>query len=211
VGIRILLCTGVLVFAAMAPIGCRLEPAWRAGFWYEDSLYRLPAGRAERLGGPLTDEELQAIKRISLAEVENAFAGFRVGITSDPDAFWKVRVAQSLPKRMNQARPRVGESLALGMLGGIGTVGFDNVASSAMQFAPPGASRGLIVDGIGRGIGRVAVHELFHQMLGFDSAHNDADPDSYEYGSPDRSSQYYGALRWTTALPPLQKKLGRSR
>ena len=55
------------------------------------------------------------------------------------------------------------------------------------------------------------MHELTHQMLGGGTAaHNDRDPDSYEYGNPDRASQYYGELHWSTALPILQQKFGKS-
>jgi hypothetical protein len=45
-------------------------------------------------------------------------------------------------------------------------------------------------------------------MLGGDSRHNDTDENSYEYGSPDRFSQYYGELHWTTAWPLLLQKFG---
>ncbi len=75
--------------------------------------------------------------------------------------------------RTNQALPRAGESLALGILGGTGAIGLDTVALNAIQYAPAEASRQAVLDGIGRGIGRVAVHELVHQILGAASAHND--------------------------------------
>jgi len=37
--------------------------------------------------------------------------------------------------------------------------------------------------------------------------HNRTDENSYEYPSPDRASQYYGELHWTTARPILEQKL----
>jgi hypothetical protein len=61
-------------------------------------------------------------------------------------------------------------------------------------FAHPGGSRQGIIEGIGRGIGRVAVHEFMHQMLGASIADSDIDANSYEYGRPNRRSQYYGEL-----------------
>jgi hypothetical protein len=97
--------------------------------------------------------------------------------------------------------------LALGFLGGTGAVGFDFVALNAIRYAPTGAPRQRIIEGIGRGIGRVAVHEFIHQILGGTAVHNDSDEDSYEYQSPDRALQYYGELHWTTAGPLLQQKL----
>lgn len=63
-------------------------------------------------------------------------------------------------------------------------------------------------EGIGRGIGRVAAHEFAHLILGAAAVHNDLDEDSYEYPSPDRASQHYGQLHWTTAWPLLRQKLG---
>ena len=96
--------------------------------------------------------------------------------------------------------------MALGALGGRGAVGFDLVAFKAINYAPADAPRHRIIEGIGRGIGRVAVHEFVHQILGVAAAHNNSDVNSYEYGSPDRASQYYGDLHWTTALPLLNKK-----
>ena len=36
------------------------------------------------------------------------------------------------------------------------------------------------------------------------------DVDSYEYGSPDRQSQYYGELHWTTAWPFLDARFGKN-
>jgi len=60
---------------------------------------------------------------------------------------------------------------------------------------------------IGRGIGHVAVHEFAHQILNTSAVHNKEDEHSYEYPSPDRSSQYYGDLHWTTARPFLEQKL----
>ena len=87
--------------------------------------------------------------------------------------------------------PNAGESMPLGLLGGSGAVSFDLVALKAIQYAPAGASRQTIVEGIGRGIGRVAAHEFAHQILNTGAVHNRDDENSYEYPSPDRAAQYY--------------------
>ena len=94
-----------------------------------------------------------------------------------------------------------------GFLGGSGGVSFELVALKAIQYAPPGATRQTIVDGIGRGIGRVAAHEFAHQMINARETHNPGDENSYEFPSPDRAAQYYGELRWTTARPLLEQRL----
>ena len=86
------------------------------------------------------------------------------------------------------------------------------LAHNAIEYAPPDATRPQVVEGIGRGIGRAAVHELAHQALGGDNlAHldNRTDRTSYEYANADRQEQYYGELRWTTAWAVLEQKFGK--
>ena len=186
-------------------IGCGPRTA-TAGFWYDDVSFALPASAAQKLGGLLTDAELESIKTVSRAEVERAFAGFNIRIVDDRSAYWRVEVDRSLRARQGPL-PNSGESVSLGWLGGSGAVSFDLVALKALQYAPAGASRQTIVDGIGRGIGRVAAHELAHQILNAGTAHNAADENSYEFPSPDRAAQYYGELHWTTARPLLEQRL----
>jgi hypothetical protein len=157
-------------------------------------------------GGPLHNEEMETIERLARAEIARAFSGLRVTVTSEPNAFWRVQVVTSLAKE--HVLPMAGESLPLGLLGGTGAVAFDMVAYHAVRYAPPGASRQRVIEAIGRGVGRVAVHEFMHQMLGAAAVHNVADENSYEYGRPDRPSQYYGELHWTTAWPLLQRQFG---
>jgi hypothetical protein len=178
------------------------------GFWYESGSLVLPSDTMRTLNKQLTSDEIEVIKQVSRNEVEQAFSQLRITVTEAPTAFWRVKVVQSLPARNGQPLPNAGESLALGILGGTGAIGFDFVAREALHYAPAGASRRTMVEGIGRGIGRVAVHEFMHQILGAAGGHNDVDEDSYEYGSPERSSQYYGQLHWTTAWPLLLGKFG---
>ena len=200
----------LVVTSVVACVGDRLSMATpTAGFWYERGSFVFPAEATTKFGGPLTGEEIESIKQLSRTELERAFSGLGITVTSNTNAFWRVEVLQSLPVREHQPLPHAGESLALGILGGTGAVGFDIVALKAIQYAPISASRQRVIEGIGRGIGRVAVHELIHQILGVAAAHNDTDQDSYEYRSPDRSSQYYGELHWTTAWPLLHQKFGK--
>ena len=200
----------VALVGAASALACsgRGRSAPTAGFWYESSAFALPGNAKTRFDGPLEHEEMESIKQLSRAEVEQAFAGLRITVTASHDAFWRVEVLRSLPVIRNKQLPRAGESMALGALGGAGSVDFDIVAFNAIHYAPVGASRQRIIEGIGRGIGRVAVHEFMHQMLGVAAQHNDADKNSYECGSPERAAQYYGDLRWTTAWPLLHQKFG---
>jgi hypothetical protein len=178
-----------------------------AGFWYEQGSLTLPAGALHQLGAPLTSTEVESIERISRQEVERAFAGLRLALTDSRDAFWRVAVVRTLARRGRL--PNAGQSVGLGPLGGSGSVAFDLVALNAVRYAPQHASRQAIVEGIARGVGRVAVHEFAHQIAGAVDVHDEDDENSYEYPSPDRASQYYGQLHWTIAAPLLRQKIGR--
>jgi hypothetical protein len=98
--------------------------------------------------------------------------------------------------------------MAMGPVGGDSTISFHVAVRGAFAYAQPRATRREILEGIGRGIGRTAVHELAHQFLGTVSAHS-RDDRSYEYGSPDRIGQYYGPIHWSTAREPLLARLGK--
>jgi len=73
--------------------------AWRAsnatiaaGFWWADTPLLLSADDAVKVGGPLTADELSSIEAISRDEVRRAYAGLRIAITDQRDAFWRVAV-----------------------------------------------------------------------------------------------------------------------
>jgi hypothetical protein len=185
-----------------------------AGFWYDDGSFALSVDDAAKLGGPLTAEEIATITRLSRTEVERALADLRINVTDNQNAFWRVSVVGRMRSNPTFKFPfaSAGESHVFGPLGSWGSVGFLVLAHNAIEYAPPSASRQDIVAGIGRGIGRAAVHEFAHQALGVDNVSNidnRTDSTSYEYGNADRPSQYYGELRWTTAWPALQQKFGK--
>ena len=181
-----------------------------AGFWFEDFPFELPGDATARLGGPLTDSDILTIKRIARGEVERAFEGLRIVVTDRQDAFWRVRVLRDLRRGVIGGRlsriPISGESVALGPFGGAGSVNFLVAALGAVAYAPHDASRQAIIDGIGRGIGRAAVHEFGHAIV---SANHSQDEHSYEYRSSDRPSQYYGELHWASAGSLLQQRFGK--
>ena len=197
----------VATTSVLAGLGCQaFTRTATAGFWYEDVSFALPADATTQLGGPLEQQEIESIKQLSRIELERAFSGLRITVTQRQDAFWRVEVLQTLQSR--SPLPIAGQSFGLGPLGGVGAVGFVILALNGIQYAPSGASRQNMIEGIGRGIGRAAVHEFTHQILGTAAMHNAADENSYEYHSSDRASQYYGELHWSTAWTLLQQKFG---
>jgi hypothetical protein len=210
---RLLAASRVIALAAVllglcAVAGCfRTRPA-TAGFWFEDGATVLSADAASKLGGALREEEIAAIARVARAEIDRAFSGVALVVTPNRDAFWRVQVLDSLPRR-GRKLPSAGESMALGSFGGAGAVDFSVVTAFALRYAPAGATRETILEGLGRGVGRVAIHEFAHQILGVAAkVHDAADDHAYEYPSPERVAQYYGDLHWTIAWPPLEQRLG---
>lgn len=182
-----------------------------AGFWFDDDVtFEMPA--PARIGGPLTADECERIKRTARAEVDNAFKDFRVRIVDGSDAFYRVGVRQILTLEVRRGRRwsgAAGQSNVFGPLGGYGGVSFYLLASQAVAFAPAESKRAEIVDAIGRGIGRAAVHEFAHQILPNGPMHNTQDEASYEYGSSNRPAQYYGEMHWSVARGALLARLGR--
>lgn len=180
-----------------------------AGFWYEDGVFARAEQIADELGGPLTADEIATIERVSRAELSRAFAGLEIQFTGAPGGFWRVRVLPSVTLTTFNGRARVnaaGISNGFGPLGGSAALSFNTLALNALRYAPSGASRAQIIEGIGRGVGRAAAHEFAHLIVQ-GSIDTRADEHAYEYYSADRASQYYGELRWTNAWPRLQQKL----
>jgi hypothetical protein len=202
----------VVLAAVLAAIvdGCGLRSESEAGFSYDTFPFTLDAPTTAVLGGPLCEPEVDAIKRRSRLELEAAFSGLPLLITERANAFWSVRVRAGLEAGRSGPLPAAGETRALGRFGGHGDISFEVLATAAVSHAPPGASRQMIIEGIGRGIGRTAAHELAHAILGPSVLmDNRTDDQSYEYLSFDRSAQYYGELHWARAWPALRQKVGR--
>jgi hypothetical protein len=175
------------------------------GFWFEDVTFEVHD--PVRLGGPLTLDEQQRIQHVARQEIERAFADYRIRVTGSSDAFYRVRVRQAVTAYNRYAA--AGQSNVFGPLGGYGAVSFITLAAQAMAHAPAGASRADVVDGIGRGLGRAAVHEFAHQILPRGPMHTTQDRASYEYWSSNREAQYYGEMRWSVAEPRLRARLAR--
>jgi hypothetical protein len=200
---------------ALVAILCAVV-AWRAshtvfvvGFWFEDFPFVVSAGASAALDGPLTASEIDAIKRMARDELTGAYAGLKLTFTDSPRAFWTVRVRQSFERRRWQRLPIAGETFAMGLLGGRSAVNFNEVTMAAIAHAPPGATRQVLVEGIGRGIGRTAAHELAHAILGVHGPmDNRTDALSYEYFTHNRPSQFYGELHWARAWPALVERVG---
>jgi len=175
-------------------------------FRFDAAACVLPRTAERALGAPLQPPEVAAIQRTARRELEEAYAGTRLVFVADGEAFWHLQVLPAI--RGRKALPDGGHSIGLGPLGGLGELNFDLLSVTAVRLAPPGATRQTILDGIARGIGRAAVHELAHQIVATAGMDNATDADSYEYGSFSRQSQYYGRLHWADAWAGVRAKVG---
>jgi hypothetical protein len=201
----------LLAVAAVAVLAARSkERVIDAAFWFETVEFDASEAQVDRLGGPITPDEMTAIESMAVAEVRRAFDGFRVAFSERRNATYRVRVVQSLRHPMS---PKYfgpsGESRAIAGLGGQGAVHFRLLANNAIAHAAADAGRETMIAGIGRGIGRAAVHEFAHLFLGGTAPiHDSTDIRSYEYRSADRREQYYGEMHWDIARPLLETRIG---
>jgi hypothetical protein len=183
-----------------------------ASFAFDEAAFaETPPDVQKALGSPFTADEIDTIRRIAREEVDRAFAGLDIRFTNAGPAFWRVRVVASVKTHFQAGRTAqnaAGASYVFGMLGGGAFINMTTLALKAVVYAPPGASRYDIVQAIGRGIGRSAVHEFAHLIAGSESIHSD-DENSYEYHAADRASQYFGELKWSSARRLLERRLGR--
>jgi hypothetical protein len=192
---------GVAVIAALVTVtvvAVRARSATlTAGFWFEDVSAVAPAGLADRIGGPLTAEELSVIETIARHELQSAFSGSRLRVSASRSSMYRVRVLE----RVSGARmlPVAGASRALPGRRGAGAVDFSFVAASAAFYAPATATRRDVVEAIGRGVGRTAAHEFAHQVAPTFPLHQTTDKRSFGYPEL-RAEHFYGELRWGAAF-----------
>ena len=193
-----------LMLAASAG-GCERHPL-ELGFWFEEVGFESP------VLGRLTGADLQTIEHIARAEIDAAFHGLTVKRSDSRHTPYRVRVVQEVfAPSMNRKSAVAGETRGLPGLGGLGAVNFSYFAAGAIVYAPHGATREEIVAGIGRGIGRGAVHEFAHQLVRGVELHGSRDRGSYEYYAASRAEQYYGPMHWDTAGPVLRKRFANVR
>lgn len=196
---------GLLMAAAWMTLAPSSSPIREAGFWFEEVSFT-----SADLGGALTPADVAIIDGVARTELSRAFDGLHVTISDRRTARYQIVVVQELRDlRFRRQVGVAGASRAVPGLGGRGAVSFDVLANGAVANAPPGSRRGEIVEAIGRGIGRAAVHELTHQLLPKAPIHDSTDVGAYEFASAGRREQYYGDMHWDLARPLLLAQAGR--
>lgn len=199
-----LMIAGVLAAGTLACGTFDRPRSVEAGFWLERLTYDLIG-----LGGPMTARELSLVESAALDEIRRAFTGVAVRFSPRRDARYAVTVVQHVyDLRVRRTSEVFGNARAMRGFGGRGSVNFYAVASAAAAYAPENATRQDVIRAIGRGVGRVAIHEFTHLFLPRAPIDASADPLSYEYGHAGRREQYYGELRWGFAKAMLLRELG---
>ena len=195
-----LLVAAAAVGCAGGVLDCRVVDA---GFWFEPVTYQ-----SAKLGGAVTSNDIATIAAVARAELTDAFAGLSIRFSSRRDAKYRVRVVPQLHDMRVRWEIQVpAESRSAARFGGQGAVNFLWHASAAVAYAPADAERTSVIDAIGRGIGRAAVHEFAHLLLPRASVDDASDVNSYEYRSAARREQYFGDLRWSRVRPLLLERL----
>jgi hypothetical protein len=163
-----------------------------------------------RLGTPLSSADVRRVEDAARAELGRAFDGLRIRFSPARDARYHVKVVQSVrDERLRRPQHVAGQSRGMAGFGGSGVVNFELLASGAVVYAPPELDRAGLIEAIGRGVGRAAVHEFTHQLLPRAPIHASRDRASYEFYAAGRVEQYFGEMRWALAGPWLQARLAR--
>jgi hypothetical protein len=196
-----------LVVAAICAAACRFSDSrWiPAAFSFDGVTPASVSVVNERLGTPLTAADLLAIESDARRELQLAFEHTRLLFTGSPKPAFRVRVVPQ-PEH-GRSYPVAGESRAFGGIRGTGTVNFNVVALGALAYADRTSDRDALVHAIGRGVGRTAVHEFAHQLLGPAGMDGNADPLTYEHGDL-RAEHFYAQLHWGPAAARLQQRIG---
>ena len=197
-----------LVVAANCATACHLAASDRlihASFWFDGVTPASVSVVSERLRTPLTSADLLAIESTARRELQIAFEHTRLQFTRSPKPVFRVRVVPQ-PEH-GRSFPAAGESRAFGGILGNGTVNFNIVALSALAYADRSSDREALVHAIGRGVGRTAVHEFAHQILGPAGMDGSADRLSYEHGDL-RAEHFYAQLHWGPAAVRLHQRIG---
>jgi hypothetical protein len=204
-GIVIAVVLAVAIVAALQRLSAGADHGpVEAGLSFEEVSFS-----SSRLGGALTAADHRLIQAVALAEIEHAFRGLRLKVLPGR-ARYQIRVAQTvLDRRMQRETGVAGQARGMSGFGGSGEVSFSFIANAAMVYVGPEATRDELVEAIGRGIGRAAVHEFTHQLLPRAPIHATTDVASYEYRSAARPQQFVGEMRWDLARPLLEARLGR--
>lgn len=196
-----LLCAAAVVLA----IACRSTP--------EPLRVAVTFANAWRVGGDeLTMEERSRLTRAALEAMRAAFSGFDMVIAEAPSGARLIRVEDTPAVRT----PFFGAAGVTYPAARTSSVRFDVLANLELavvhcrDFAHCAAMpRGALVEGLGRGVGATAAHELGHQA-GFRFALDSRCDDCYDGNASTSYAHFFGQKHWSDrALQIMNRTLPR--
>jgi len=186
---------------AVAP-SCRSTPPLEAGVTFTNT-WRIA-------GDPLTTPEQARIKEVALATLHAAFEQFDVRFGEPRKGERSIRVEDTpYGRMMNFGAAGMTYPASI-----VSFVRFDILANTVLATARcahidgcRSKTRAELVDGLGRGIGATAAHELGHQAgLGF--SHDSQCDDCYDGRSSTSYAHFFAAKHWSgAALAQMQRTL----
>jgi len=152
-----------------------------------------------RVGGDeLTAEERSRLAGTALGAMRDAFSGFDVVIVEAPSGARLIRVEDTPPVRTTFGAAGVTYPAAR-----TSSVRFDVLANLELAVVHcrdlahcAAMPRGALVDGLGRGVGATAAHELGHQA-GFRFALDSRCDDCYDGAASTSYAHFFGRKHWS--------------
>jgi len=163
-----------------------------------------------RIGAePLTEAEQTHVKQAALDAMRIAFAGFDVEVAEQPSGGSRIIRVEDTP---------FGRRLDFGATGvtypasRTSSVRFDVLANVELAVTQcrdisrcPGTPRAALIEGLGRGVGATAAHELGHQS-GFEFTRDARCDDCYDGTASASYAHFFGSKHWSDAALQIMKR-----
>jgi len=166
-------------------------------------------------GSPLDASEIAVVKTRTLDTLNRAYAGFGVAFDQTARPTHLIRVEDSSFAATPVQRMSFGAVGATFPMSSVSAVRFDVLAkivldvSECEHAAPCAVPRRELLDGLGRGVGATAAHELGHQR-GFGFATDSDCDDCYDGRSSTTRVHFFGEKHWSdSALQAMRRVLPR--
>jgi hypothetical protein len=162
----------------------------------------------------LTGDEQAVVRRAALQTLESAYAGFNVQLRNDASGARLIRVEETPYRSYGTTSPVHPGSVGMTYpMATVSSVYPDALYRDELAATGCGAftgcdakTRAQLLEGLGRGIGATAAHELGHQAgLGF--SRDAACDDCYDSARADTIAHFFGVKRWSPAALAIMGRL----
>jgi hypothetical protein len=158
---------------------------------------------------PLTAAEQAALKQAALDAIRLAFSGFDVRVSEEPSREARAIRVEDTPYGSMQLFGATGVTYPTARTSSVRMDVLANAELAAVHCHDvahcPAAPRAALVEGLGRGIGATAAHELGHQA-GFHFALDSGCDDCYDGGTSTSYAHFFGTKRWSDRALQIMKR-----